>query len=314
MQKTKIKNSLLLALAALIWGTAFVFQSMGMDHVKPFTFGAARYLLGAAVLSPLVFLRNRNQLRQSQVSRSGESTKLSPAVRRAVTGGLICGAALTVASTLQQYGILLYHDTDSATNIGKAGFITALYIVLVPILGLFLKKKCSPLIWVSVGLSTVGLYLLSVTDGLSSVEPADLLLFLCALCFSVQILSIDHFAPLCDGVALACFQFLTAGLLCLVPTIFLEKPAPSDILGAAGSILYVGLFSTGVAYTLQIMGQKGLNPALASLIMSLESTFSVLAGWLLLHQSLSARELAGCVIVFIAILLAQLPYPLRQAS
>ena len=302
MKQNTIRNSFLLVLAALIWGTAFVFQNLGMDHVEPFTFGAARYLVGAAVLSPLVFLRTR-------AAAAGRPAPGLPhgMSRSALTGGLVCGTALTVASMLQQFGILFYHDAGNSTNVGKAGFITALYIVMVPILGLLFKKRCSPLIWVSIGLATAGMYLLSVTDGFSSVEPADLILLLSALGFSVQILCIDHFAPKCDGIALACMQFLTAGLLCMIPALFLEHPGLPAILKAGGSILYVGVLSTGVAYTLQILGQRGLNPALASMLMSLESVFSVLAGWILLHQKLSRREIAGCIVVFAAILLAQLP-------
>ena len=209
---------------------------------------------------------------------------------------------LAAASSLQQIGI-------SYTSVGKAGFLTAIYIVLVPILSLFLKKRCSPLVWLSVALAVGGLYLLSVPDGFGSIGKGDLLLIAGSFLFAVHILVIDYFSPRCNGVALSCIQFFVCAVVCLIPAFIFEQPSLSSILAAWAPILYAGVLSCGVGYTLQIIGQNGMNPTIASLILSLESAISVLAGWLILGQTLSARELTGCAIVFLAIVLAQLPWP-----
>lgn len=214
---------------------------------------------------------------------------------------------LAAASSLQQIGI-------SYTSVGKAGFLTAIYIVLVPILSLFLKKRCSPLVWLSVALAVGGLYLLSVPDGFGSIGKGDLLLIAGSFLFAVHILVIDYFSPRCNGVALSCIQFFVCAVVCLIPAFIFEQPSLSSILAAWAPILYAGVLSCGVGYTLQIIGQNGMNPTIASLILSLESAISVLAGWLILGQTLSARELTGCAIVFLAIVLAQLPWPPTKKS
>ena len=188
----------------------------------------------------------------------------------------------------------------------KAGFITACYIVIVPIIGLFLGKKCSKFIWAAVAMALIGLYLLCITDGFS-IGKGDLLVLVCAFLFSIHILVIDHFSPKADGVKLSCIQFLTCGILSGIPALLFEHPEFSAICRAWMPILYAGIMSCGVAYTLQIIGQKNMNPTVASLILSLESCISVLAGWVLLGQQLSAKEILGCVIMFAAIILAQLP-------
>ena len=206
---------------------------------------------------------------------------------------------MCLASNFQQFGI-------KYTTVGKAGFITACYIVLVPILGLFLKKKCSPFIWLAVAMSVAGLYLLCITDGFS-IGKGDILVLICAVLFSFHILVIDYYSPKVDGVKLSCIQFLVCGILSGIPALIFEKPEMSAVLTAWQPILYAGVMSCGVAYTLQIIGQKNMNPTVASLILSLESCISVLAGWMILGQQLSAREIAGCVIMFAAIILAQLP-------
>ncbi len=206
---------------------------------------------------------------------------------------------MCLASNFQQFGI-------KYTTVGKAGFITACYIVLVPILGLFLKKKCSPFIWLAVAMSVAGLYLLCITDGFS-IGKGDILVLICAVLFSFHILVIDYYSPKVDGVKLSCIQFLVCGILSGIPALIFEKPEMSAVLTAWQPILYAGVMSCGVAYTLQIIGQKNMNPTVASLILSLESCISVLAGWVILGQQLSAREIAGCVIMFAAIILAQLP-------
>ena len=299
-QKMPLKNSLFLLLAATIWGIAFVAQSVGMEYVGPFTFNGIRSLIGAAVLVPVILILNRSKDTSSAVTDSTSTVSSSPYKTRDLwMGGIACGIALFAASNFQQFGI-------KYTTVGKAGFITACYIVIVPIIGLFLKKKCSPFIWAAVVMALIGLYLLCITDGFS-ISLGDMLVLVCAFLFSLHILVIDYFSPKADGVKLSCIQFLVCGILSTVLALILEHPDISSILTAWLPILYAGVMSCGVAYTLQIVGQKNVNPTVASLILSLESCISVLAGWIILGQKLSARELIGCVIMFAAIILAQLP-------
>ena len=304
-QKMPLKNSLCLLLAAAIWGIAFVAQSVGMEYVGPFTFNGVRSLIGAAVLVPVIFLLNRSKdASATAVSQAAElpatgATSSAYKTRDLWIGGIACGIALFAASNFQQFGI-------KYTTVGKAGFITACYIVIVPIIGLFLKKKCSPFIWAAVVMALIGLYLLCITDGFS-IGLGDVLVLVCAFLFSLHILVIDYFSPKADGVKLSCIQFLVCGILSMIPALVLEHPQISSILTAWLPILYAGIMSCGVAYTLQIVGQKNVNPTVASLILSLESCISVLAGWVILGQKLSAKELLGCVIMFAAIILAQLP-------
>ena len=219
--------------------------------------------------------------------------------RTLLVGGVMCGAALFMASSLQQIGI-------QYTSVGKAGFITACYIVLVPLLGLLLGKRCGVSVLAAVGLALVGLYLLCVTEALS-VGMGDWLMLGCALMFSVHILVIDFFAPRADGVALSCIQFFVCALLSAVPALALERPSMAGLAAAWVPVLYAGVLSSGVGYTLQVIGQRGMNPTVASLILSLESCVSVLAGWLLIGERLTGRELTGCAVMFAAIVLAQLP-------
>lgn len=292
-QQIPLKNSLLLLLTATIWGVAFVAQSVGMDYVGGFTFNMARSLIGSAVLLPVIWFMGRNSSKKAEEAQGSSSRK------DLLWGGLACGILMCLASNFQQFGI-------KYTTVGKAGFITACYIVLVPILGLFLKKKCSPFIWLAVAMSVAGLYLLCITDGFS-IGKGDILVLICAVLFSFHILVIDYYSPKVDGVKLSCIQFLVCGILSGIPALIFEKPEMSAVLTAWQPILYAGVMSCGVAYTLQIIGQKNMNPTVASLILSLESCISVLAGWMILGQQLSAREIAGCVIMFAAIILAQLP-------
>ena len=293
-QSLHLKNSLMLLLAATIWGVAFVAQSIGMEYVGAFTFNSVRSLIGAAVLLPVIWLFNRNR---SDSVQTAEEKKASSKIL--ITGGICCGILLCLATNFQQFGI-------KYTTVGKAGFITACYIVIVPILGIFLKKKCSHFIWAAVLLALCGLYLLCIKDGFS-IGKGDILVLICAFLFSLHILTIDYFSPKTDGVKLSCIQFLVSGILSGIPALILEDPSLSSILTAWLPILYAGALSSGVAYTLQIIGQKDMNPTVASLILSLESCISVLAGWLILGQKLSSRELFGCLIMFGAIILAQLP-------
>ena len=291
MKKTDIKSPLLLFLAAFIWGVAFVAQSKAKDYsVEPFTFNAVRNVIGGLTLLPCIFFLGKREPKEKKIE---ENPKIL------LIGGILCGTVLCIASNLQQIGI-------NYTTVGKAGFITAMYIVLVPILGIFLKRRAGIKVWISVFLAVAGLYLLCMTEKLS-LGKGDALVLLCALVFAIHILVIDHFSPKVDGVKLSCIQFLVCGILTAIPAIILEHPNLSSFSGAWGATLYAGVMSCGVAYTLQIVGQKNMNPTVASLILSLESCISVLAGWIILGQKLSTREIIGCVVMFGAIVLAQLP-------
>ena len=285
-----MKNNILLVLTALIWGCAFVAQSVGMDYVGPFTFNTARFLIGAIVLLPVIWFMDR-QRKTGAEKGAGQKTL--------IIGGICCGIALAVASTLQQWGILF-------TTVGKAGFITAMYIVIVPLLGIFIGKKVRPLIIGCVAIAVVGFYFLCMTESLR-LGLGDFLVLLCAIAFSIHILVIDHFSPKVDGVKMSAIQFLTAAIISAVPTLLWEQPVFTEILQAWQPVLYAGVMSCGVAYTLQIIAQKNADPTVASLLLSLESVFSVLAGWVLLGQGLSLKEMFGCVLIFCAIILAQLP-------
>ena len=292
MNKFVLRQSALLLLAATIWGVAFVAQSVGMEYVGPFTFLASRSVIGALVLMPYILLREKKKGKK-RPEDAGD-------VKLLVKGGVCCGCLLFVASILQQVGIVY-------TTVGKSGFITAMYIVIVPILSIFLKKKAGAKVWVGVVLAVVGLYFLCMTAGNISLQKGDVLTFLWAVTFSFHILTVDYFAPQLDGVKLSCIQFATCGVLSTIGMFLFETPTVDAVLAAWLPILYAGALSSGVAYTLQIVGQKDMDPTVASLILSLESVVSVLAGWVILGQALSARELAGCGLVFAAVILVQLP-------
>ena len=303
-QQIPLKNSLILLLTATIWGIAFVAQSEGGDAVGAFTFNSTRSLIGSLVLIPVIFLLNKINPKDNKdefgvSSENSSSGNIFSRNRTLILGGISCGICFFLASNFQQLGI-------QYTSVGKAGFITACYIVIVPILGLFMKKKCSPFIWAAVAMALVGLYLLCITDGFS-IGKGDILVLICAVLFSLHILIIDYFSPKVDGVKMSCIQFFICGVLSAIPALIFEHPQLSAFQGAWGAILYAGVMSCGVAYTLQIVGQKNMDPTVASLILSLESCISVLAGWIILGQKLSMREIIGCVVMFTAIVLAQLP-------
>ena len=286
------KNFILLFFTAIIWGVAFVAQSVGMDYVGPYTFNAVRSFLGGIVLIPCIFMFCRPK------SSAKEREKTLDRPRDLVIGGGLCGLMLFISTTLQQVGI-------QYTTVAKAGFITALYIVLVPVLGIFIKKKIGLKVWISVVIALAGLYLLCM-KGSFSLGKGDFLVLLCSLCFALHILVIDYFTQRVSGVKLSCIQFFITGILSSVLMFLFETPTWAGILAAWLPVFYAGVFSCGVAYTFQIIGQRGTDPTVASLILSLESVVSVLAGWLLLGQSLTPREILGCVLMFGAILLAQL--------
>ena len=289
----------MLMLAAFIWGTAFVAQSLGMDYLGPFTFNGVRNFIGALALLPCIWFLNRMNERDKERKQQSVAADCLRKRKDLIVGGVTCGVVLFTASSLQQVGI-------QYTSVGKAGFITACYIVIVPVCGMFLHKKIGWKVWIAVVLALVGLYFLCITEKFT-IGKGDILIFLCALVFSLHIIVIDYFSPKVDGVKMSCIQFFVCGLLSLIPMFALETPVISDIIKSWGPILYAGVLSSGVAYTLQIVGQKNVNPAIASLILSLESCFSVLAGWVILKQHLSVREACGCILMFAAIILAQLP-------
>lgn len=284
MKKMKLSSSLMLFLAACIWGFAFAFQSQGMEHMGPMTFNGIRFLIGAVVLIPVILL----------FRKPGEKKPISKQdIKVTVLGGVICGLCLFAASSLQQFGI-------QYTSVGKAGFLTTLYIILVPIIGIFLKRKVSLVVWIGAVLSVVGMYLLCVSETMS-INKGDIFAFCCAIVFAFHILAVDYFSPKTNGIVLSCLQFLTSGICAMICAVIFEQPAFSNIISGIVPLLYVGVMSSGVAYTLQILGQKNADPTIASLIMSLESAVSVLGGWLILHQKLTEKELLGCLIMFIAV-------------
>ncbi|MBO4347713.1 MAG: DMT family transporter [Lachnospiraceae bacterium] len=286
----------MLLLTAFIWGTAFVAQSVGMDYTGPFTFNFARYIVGSLVLIPFVIFNFSKRKKQNNSGSEEKSNSFS--IKYTILGGIGCGVLLCVASSLQQFGILYSH------SVGKAGFLTALYIIMVPILGFFFGKKSKALIWICVLLATAGLYLICVKEGFKF-ELGDIFLILCALVFSFHIMFIDFVSPKGDGVTISCIQFAVSGILCLICALFSEKIVISELIKGYFPILYAGVMSCGVAYTFQILGQKYVEPTKASLIMCLESVFATLGGFIILHEILTVKEAVGCVIVFIAIILAQ---------
>lgn len=298
--KTLVFRYLALLLAAVIWGSAFVAQSVGMDYMGPFTFSAIRNVIGSIVLIPVILIIDKNRRRKGEPLYAEDGSVLTPSeyYKNTVKGGVICGIILCLASNLQQIALI-------SVPAGKAGFITALYVILVPVCGLFLHKKVSALTWVAVILSVIGLYLLSIKPGAFTISTAEVLLFLCAFGFTAHILTVDHIVVRANPVMMSSIQFAVCGIISLILMFIFENPTLDGIMGAIVPILYAGVLSSGGAYTLQIVGQRGTNPTLSCLILSLESVFSVLAGFFILHENMSARELIGCVIMFVAIIISQ---------
>lgn len=308
----KMRGNLMLMLTAFIWGSSFVAQKSGMDLIGPMAFNGIRTLIGGIVLIPAIMFLNNLKAKRNLQSPDGH-TEVSPEEKQKekrllIIGGFCCGIALLIASTLQQIGI--YYTTA-----GKAGFITALYVVLVPICGLFLGKRVRPVIWLCVLASAIGLYLLCMPaeGGFGHINRGDLLILLCALCFTGHILIIDYFSPKVDGVKLSCIQFFVAGILSIVlmfpgdPALGFDLPTLGTLLDSWLPILYAGVLSCGVAYTLQIVAQADTDPTVASMILCLESVFAVIAGMIILRESMSLREITGCIIMFAAIVVSQLP-------
>lgn len=298
----KKKNVFLLLLTALIWGTAFVAQSEGGDAVGSFSYNCIRSLIGGTVLLPVIAFFDK--LDSSRKPQSKEDRKIL------LIGGICCGVILCVATNLQQLGI------DSGTPAGKAGFLTACYIVLVPIIGIFIGRKCKAIVWVAVALALPGLYLLCMDGESFELQKCDTFVILCAVMFAMHILVIDYFSPKVDGIRLSCIQFYTCGIITSIPMIATQvKPLSGGLIpwlatlstwDAWGPLLFGGVMSCGVAYTLQIIAQNGLAPSVASIIMSLESVFSVIAGWIILGEKMSARALLGCGLIFTAVILCNI--------
>ena len=293
MNRFILRQSFLLFLTSVIWGVAFVAQSAGMAYVGPFTYNGVRSVLGGLVLLPCIVLLDRVRgIAKNNANGIQNRNQL-------FLGGLSCGLILFAASSFQQFGI-------QYTSVGKAGFITAMYILLVPIMGIFIHKKAGLNVWIGVVFAVCGLYLLCMKTGFR-LEKGDFLVLVCAVIFSLHILVIDYFSPKVDGVRMSCIQFWVCGVLSLICSFLFETPELHSILAAWKPVCYGGIMSCGVAYTLQIIGQRDMNPTVASLILSLESVVSVVAGFLILHQTMSRRELLGCCLMVAAIVMAQLP-------
>ena len=303
MKHNQMRQVVLPILAAFIWGTAFVAQDVCADAMGAFTFNGARYFI--AVLALLVVIAVMNGTKKDR-------PQLTPAEKKASRkqlwlGGFCCGTALAVASNFQQAGLV------AGTDAGKAGFITALYVVLVPVFGLFFRRKVTLPVWGAVVLSVVSLYLLCI-KGSFSLAPGDLLVLVCAVCFAIHILVIDHFTAFCDGVKLSCLQFLFAGIWSTILALIFDTISLQVLLDCALPLLYVGVFSCGVGYTLQILAQKDSNPTVVTILLSLESVFAVISGAIILHQQMTGREYLGCVLMFAAVVLAQLPMPQKKEA
>ena len=286
----------MLLITAMIWGSAFVAQSKGMEFIGPFTFNVLRNFVGGIVLLPVIAIFSRG------TNHSPEEKKQIN--KNTLIGGVFCGIVLFVASSFQQYGLV-------HTTAGKAGFITALYIVIVPLLGVFMGKKVPKIVWGCVALAIAGFWLLCIKEGFS-VGLGDLMVLICAFFYSMHIVTIDHFSPKADCVKMSCVQFWVAGFISLIPMLLFEEPRMDAIMDAKWTVLYAGVLSSGVAYTFQIIAQRHTEPTVATLLMSLESVFAALSGWLILNETMLPKEFIGCILVFTAVIFAQIPIPVKS--
>lgn len=294
----KASGVLFLLGAALFWGVAFVAQDVGVEHIEPFTFTAVRCFLGGVALLILAVISDLIKKKKNPETLTPEEKKTR--IKNLAISGLICGAIMACATNLQQIGLVY-------TTAGKSGFITACYIVLVPIISLFFHKKCPLTVWIAVALVVVGLYFLCLSDGFSGFNKGDAITFACTFAFAFHIIAVDRCVAKTDGIKLACAQCFVCSAISAVFMLIFEHPTMDGLIKAYIPLLYTGIMSAGVAYMFQILGQKRLSPTVASLIMSLESVISVIAAWIILNQKLSTREIIGCVVIFSAIILAQLP-------
>ncbi len=299
MKNSNLKGSLILITAALIWGLAFVAQREASDLIPPFSFNALRSVVGAAVLYVFWFFTNKNKSKDF-------FPKEKPLKRQYYIAALICGVCLSVSVNFQQFGIAAY--PNGVPSEARSGFITALYVILVPVFSIALRKKVGLPVWAGVIIAIAGIYLLCFSGGVSGIYLGDLLVFLCAISFSLHIMAIDKFVSVTGGVRLSILQFSVTAVISLVLALIFEfdKISIANILSATPQILYVGIMSSGIAYTLQIVGQKFAEPTVASISMSLESVFAALGGWIISGNALSFREIVGCLLVFGAIVIAQI--------
>lgn len=304
MKHNQVRQVVFPIITAMIWGSSFVAQSTSTEHIGAFTFNAARSFVGFLALLVVVQIF-RMVRKEPEIQQTPEEKKAGR--KGLVLGGICCGIALALACNLQQLGMV------AGASVGKTSFITTLYVVLVPICGLFLKKRVSPTVWISVLLAVAGLYCLCIKDSFS-IAPSDLLVMLCAFGYTLHILVIDYFTQKVDGVKMSCIQFLSCAVLSAILMLIFEHPTWADITPCIGSILYVGVFSSGVAYTLQILAQKDSNPTIVALLLSLESVFGAVSGAIFLHETMTGKELVGCVLMLIAVVLAQIEFPSKKKA
>ncbi len=289
---TKVKGNIILFITAIIWGASFVAQSVGMDYIGPNTFMGIRTTMGGIVLLPFIFFTDMKKKKNGTYKKTD--------TKKLLIYGSLCGIFLCIASTLQTYGL-------KVTTTANSGFLTALYIIFVTIFGVFFGKKLSFKLMSGVLVAIVGMYFLCLFGDKVSFNWGDGLTLLCAIFFAGQILLIDRFVNQVDGIKLACTQFLISGTINLILMLIIETPEISNIVACGTSLLYSGIMSCGIAYTLQIIGQKYADPTSASIIMSLESVFAAISGWLLLGEAMSLPKIFGCILMFAAIVLVQLP-------
>lgn len=299
----KFKGSFMLLIAAFCWGTTFVAQSSAADNIKAFTFNGVRSLVGAAFLGVLIVILNKRNSKESNLKK--------PDNKRLIIGGICCGLVLFAASNFQQSGIVAY--PEGVASSGRSGFLTAIYVIIVAFASKLFGKKLHKIIYPAAVICLAGMYLLCMSDGFESLYFGDLLGIICAFCFAGHIMVVDYFND-CDSVKLSCIQFITNGVLSVICMVIFEKPEVEQIIAAWLPIMYAGIFSSGIAYTLQIAGQKYADPAVAAIVMSLESVFAVIGGFLVLGEVLSVPELIGCVLVFTAVIMAQIPEMRRNGG
>ncbi|MGN0242036.1 MAG: DMT family transporter [Candidatus Weimeria sp.] len=296
-KKNNPVSALLLLIAAILWGFTFTFQDMGADHIDASSFVAMRSWIACIFLMFVIRIADRQKISKGMPTGRPENSQMR---RHYLLGGLMCGAALFFAAFFQQVGI-------AYTTTAKASFITALYVIFVPITCVFRKQFPKAHVWIAVGLGVIGLYLLSFAQGPEGINPGDLIMLISAFLWTVQILCVDYFGYSIDGIRLSFYQTLTQGIISTIVMLISGLPAPDHVMAALPAILFAGIFSSGIAFTLQIIAQGGLDPTAASLIMCLESVFGAIGGFLFQGQTLSGRELAGCAIMFAGIVISQLP-------
>lgn len=292
MKRDRLVGNVYLIIASLVWGTAFVAQSIGADYLPPFTFQSFRWLIGATVLFILILIRQG-------FMKAGKLPPQKYFTKKTIKASIFCGVPLFVAGSLQQIGI-------GMTSVAKAGFITVLYIIFIPIINIFFQKKVGLKVWISVLLALIGLYFLSFSGEGISINKGDIIIFISSICFAIQILFVDKYLDV-DGIVLSFGEFLVTAILSFIVAMIVEHIDMVQVLQTWKPLLYLGVFSCGIAYTFQILGQKTTDPVIAALIMSLESVISAISGWIILGEYLTKKEIFGCILIFIGIILAQIP-------